>query len=148
MKRKNIRLSINQLQPSQAYLSKPKIEAVSSSFYLLSRPVPVYRKNGQFFLVGGHSRCFVLNAMGYNEIDAYLIDEPLDWEGYEICVKKCQKEGICSIADLEDRIVSGSDFRNLWAEQCQKIHSKGKCLRKRDCHNCHLLEEDSRFLHN
>jgi len=48
----------------------------------------------------------------------------LDWNEYKICVNWCKNEGIRSIADLTDRIVSQKEYDVLWLKRCEKMQQE------------------------
>jgi len=54
----------------------------------------------------------------------------LDWEAYEICVKWCREEGIYTIADLKDRVISHQEYKKLWYDRCSKMQNNLKQKRK------------------
>jgi hypothetical protein len=57
-------------------------------------------------------------------------DEELDWEMYEICVERCKKEGIRTIADLKDRVVGPWEYEKLWLKRCEETQQEFEAKRK------------------
>ena len=60
----------------------------------------------------------------------------MDWKEYEICVRWCLEEGIYTIADLLDRVISHQDYKKLWYERCAKMQKdlEEKRRTKNDMH--------------
>ncbi len=134
------KIQIDQLQPTQIYLSDLVVSKVSLSMADLSAPVKVADYKGRYILLTGHARCFILLALGISEIEIEVVEKEFPLEAYELCADEAIKAGVTTINDLEDKIVSGDDFKRLWVERCKSIHSLGTCLRNNQCERCHLEE--------
>ncbi len=87
-------------------------------------PIPVKRLDDQVVFVDGHTRAFAAFLRGLTEIKVYWEDERLDWEAYRICVDWYKEEGIRTIADLRDRIVSPEEYEILWLERCSETWTR------------------------
>lgn len=94
-------------------------------------PIPGKRLDGQVVFVDGHTRAFAAFLRGLTEIKVYWEDERLDWEAYRIGVDWCKEEGIRTIADLRDRIVSPEEYEILWLERCGKMQRDLDAKRRR-----------------
>ncbi len=55
----------------------------------------------------------------------------MDWEEYRICVEWCKKEGIFTIADLKDKVVSPEEYEVLWYKRCEEMQKDLKERRNR-----------------
>ena len=47
--------------------------------------------------------------------------ENLDFEMYRICVDWCIEEGLTSIKNLENRIISNDEYELLWLNRCKQL---------------------------
>ena len=120
-KKKTDTISIEKITPSQLYLSRKRLKDLEEREKELE-PLPVKRIGDELFFTDGHHRAFTLFDMGREKIEVYKDEDDLDWFKYLICVDWCEGEGIESISDLDDRIVSEEDFKELWIERCQSMH--------------------------
>ena len=118
-------MKLNSIQPSQLYISSEKLDGImkglEQSNPVIIEPIPIKKLGNQVIFVDGHTRAFVAFSLGLSEIPVYWEDEDLDWEEYEICVEWCKEEGIYTISDLENRIVSPSDYQVLWLDRCERM---------------------------
>jgi len=72
-------------------------------------------------LTDGHTRALAAFLRGIQEIRVYWDEEDLDDDAYKICVRWCKKEGVTSIPDLKDKVVSAEEYDTFWAQRCQKM---------------------------
>ena len=117
--RKTERLSLEKITPSQLYLSRERLKDLKEKEL---EPLPVKQIGDELFFTDGHHRAFTLFDIGRENIEVYKDEDDLGWLEYLICVDWCENEGIESISDLDDRIVSEEDFKELWIERCQDMH--------------------------
>ncbi|MFW6064426.1 MAG: GNAT family N-acetyltransferase [Candidatus Natronoplasma sp.] len=117
------RVSIDEITPSQLYLSSERLEGLDGKEEDLE-PLPVKHIGDRLFFTDGHHRAFTLFREGREEIEVYEDEDDLDWFKYMICVDWCEKEGVESISDLEERVVSEEDSKELWIERCQDMHKR------------------------
>jgi len=126
-------LKIKDIQPSQLYISSTKLANIYVKFNFITTgaitPVPVKKLGEDIIYTDGHTRAFALYERGENEIRAYWDEDDLDLGEYEICVGWCKDEGIFTIADLKDRVVSPDDFQKLWIRRCQMMQNELKAGR-------------------
>ncbi|HVP15933.1 MAG TPA: nucleotidyltransferase [candidate division Zixibacteria bacterium] len=94
------------------------------------KPIPVKKIGKQVVLVDGHTRAFAAFLFGLSDVAVYWEDEDLDWEEYEICVEWCKEEGIRTISDLKNRIVSDKDYQVLWLDRCERMQKDLEARRK------------------
>jgi hypothetical protein len=116
-------MKLDGIQPSQLYISSEKLSEVMKTFDS-TKPesielIPIKKLGNDIIFVDGHTRAFAAFLHGFSEVPVYWEDEELDWDAYEICVGWCKKEGIHSIADLKNRVVSQEDYKILWYRRCE-----------------------------
>lgn len=87
----------------------------------LMEPIPVKKLGDGVIFVDGHTRAFAAFLCGFSEVPVYWESEELDWDAYKVCVEWCKREGICTIADLQNRVVSQKEYEKLWYERCEKM---------------------------
>jgi hypothetical protein len=128
-------MKLNEIQPSQLYISSEKLSEIMKTFDSanpkLIEPIPVKKLEDQVVFVDGHTRAFAAFLGGFSEVPVYWEDEELDWDAYEICVRWCKEDGIHTIADLKNRVVSQKDYEKLWYERCEEMQ-RGLAKRKHD----------------
>jgi hypothetical protein len=66
----------------------------------------------------------------FSEIPVYWEDEELGWDEYEVCVRWCKEEGINTISDLKNRVVSHKYYQVLWLDRCRKMQQELEAKRK------------------
>ena len=118
-------IKIDKLQPSQLYINKEKLKKVDN--YLSSinldemTPLPVKKIGNNLFLTDGHTRAYVLNKKGKENVKVYYDEDELDWLQYLICVNWAKESGIHKISDLENKIIENDKYKNLWINKCEKM---------------------------
>ncbi len=134
MMNQNISLSsllLTDIQPSQFYLSRLKLERVQSWFrpHDLSNftPCPVYLLNGRVIFTDGHTRAYAAYKAGLRQIPLVWETDRLSWEQYQKCVDSCLLHSVHSVADLENRILTPEDYETKWLDWCRQI--QGACSR-------------------
>lgn len=117
------RLPIDKIQLSQLYISSSKLAEVMKAFESGNEnelePIPIKDLDGNMVSTDGHTRLLAWYLHGYKEVECEWEDVEMDWEAYRICVQWCREEGIQSIADLNDRILSPDDYQILWLDRCR-----------------------------
>lgn len=135
---KTFRMRIDEIQPSQLFISTEKLSQVMKTFdnakLELIEPIPVKKLGNQVIYVDGHTRAFAAFLHGLSEVPVYWEEDELDWEAYEICVEWCKKEKIHTIADLKDRVVSQQEYEIVWYKRCEKMQQDLETKRKRRAH--------------
>ncbi|MFW5904490.1 MAG: GNAT family N-acetyltransferase [Candidatus Saliniplasma sp.] len=121
--KETFRKRLDEITPSQLYLSSEKLKTIQKNETDLE-PLPVKHISDKVILLDGHHRAFSLYKRGVKTIEVYEDDDDLDWLEYLVCVDWCEDEGIRSIEDLENRIVKEEDFDKLWLDRCSKMHDK------------------------
>ncbi len=131
---KSFLMKLDRIQPSQLYISADKLAEIMKTFSLSNRhllePIPTKKLADDIIFVDGHTRALVALLQGLSEVPVYWEYEELDWEAYEICVKWCRDEGIRTISDLKNRVVSKDDYRVLWLDRCAKMQAELKARRR------------------
>jgi hypothetical protein len=121
-------MKLNEIQPSQLYISSEKLSEVMNTFDPAKpesiEPIPIKELGNRIVFVDGHTRAFAAFLCNVPEVPVYWENEELDWDAYEICVRWCQKKGIRSIADLKNRVVPQKDYEILWYRRCEEMQQK------------------------
>ena len=113
---------------SQIYLSEEKIKNVAEWFdpgdMTAFAPLPVHDfGNGRLTLTDGHTRAYVACRAGVGQIPViYDTDGIITSEDGQTLYKNdiawCERFGLYSIRDLENRILDGADYKRLWDRRC------------------------------
>jgi len=131
---KVFRMKLNSIQPSQLYISSEKLSEVMKRFDVDDlesiEPIPIKKLGDDVIFVDGHTRAFAAFLYGVSEVPVYWEDEELDWDAYEICVEWCKENGIRTISDLKDRIVSQKEYEILWYKRCEEMQRDLEVKRK------------------
>jgi hypothetical protein len=131
---KVFRMKLNSIQPSQLYISSEKLSEVMKRFDVDDlesiEPIPIKKLGDDVIFVDGHTRAFAAFLYGVSEVPVYWEDEELDWDAYEICVEWCKENGIRTISDLKDRIVSQKEYEILWYKRCEEMQRDLEAKRK------------------
>jgi len=128
-------MKLNQIQPSQLYISSEKLTQVMKSFDLLKpeslEPIPVLKLGNQIIFTDGHTRAFAAFLRGLSEVRVFWDEDELGLEEYAICVEWCKKEGIGTIADLKNRVVSPDEYEALWLKRYEKMQQDLKAAQNK-----------------
>lgn len=118
---------------SQIYLNERKLKNIqkwlNSNDLRNFEPLPVHDfGNGRFTLTDGHSRAFLAYTMGIQELPiVYDTDDIVVSEVGQMLYKNdiiwCERFKICSVSDLNDRVVSDSEYKDLWVSRCNKAYN-------------------------
>ena len=121
-------LGLDQLQPSQLFISAEKLAQVMETFDPnrpeALKPIPIKKLNGRLIYTDGHTRGLAAYLSNWEQVPVYWDQDELDWDAYQICVDWCLRERIYTVADLQRRILSSADYEVLWLERCQKMHQE------------------------
>jgi len=132
---KTFMMKLDKIQPSQLFISSEKLSEVMKTFDpdkpASMEPIPIKRLGNDIIFVDGHTRAFAAFLHNFSDVLIYWENEELDWDAYEICVEWCRKEGIYTIADLKNRVVSQNDYEILWYKRCEKMQQDLEAKRKR-----------------
>jgi hypothetical protein len=140
-------MKLESIQPSQSYINSEKLRYVMRQLQskpVFIKPIPVKKLEDQIVFVDGHTRALAALLLGLSEIPVCWEDEGLDWDEYKVCVGWCKEEGIHTISDLKNRIVSHKDYKVLWLDRCKKmqqdLEDKKKTQRANGNDTCPLLK--------
>ncbi|MDR2571782.1 MAG: hypothetical protein LBD23_16010 [Oscillospiraceae bacterium] len=118
-------LSIDILKPSQLYISDEKLKHVNDWFDPNKKenfePIPIKLYNGKYMITDGHTRIMAAIQAGWETVPVTWDNDPLDMLVYGTCVSWCDEEGINSVRDLTERIISHEDYETLWYKRCREI---------------------------
>ena len=117
-------MRLDDLQPSQLYISLEKLAWVQSAYEREAQlePIPIKELDNQIILTDGHTRAFFAFLNGQGEIPVLWDEDDLDWEAYRICVNWCQEHEIRTIADLRHRVLGFKEYEVRWHERCRQMH--------------------------
>ena len=124
------RMNLEDIQPSQLYISRKKLDRILEAFdkdeVHKIPPVPIKKLDGEMISTDGHTRALVWHMKGHSDILCEWEDTEMDWEEYRICVEWCKEVGISGIPALRDRIISAEDYKILWLGRCWTMHQELK----------------------
>jgi hypothetical protein len=139
---------LNEIQPSQLYISSEKLSEVMKTFDPakpeLIEPIPIKKLGNKIIFVDGHTRAFAAFLRNVSEVPVYWENEELDWDAYIVCLEWCRREGIRTIADLKNRVVPQKDYEILWYRRCEEMQQdlakrKSKKNTRISYNNCNEL---------
>ena len=118
-------LRINDLQPSQFYISEEKIDNIKKWFNPQDlsnfEPIPIKELDGQVVITDGHTRLVVALLSGLDSVPLVWDEDELNWDMYRECVKECKKLGITSPSNLLTRIISKDEYDIKWNKWCDEM---------------------------
>lgn len=121
-------IKIKDLQPSQLYISKEKLDAVMSWFdpndFTNFEPVPIKLLDGEIIITDGHTRLVAALLLGLETVPLIWDEDELNWDMYRACVKECKKQRLLSPIDLLKRIVSKEEYDIKWNKWCDDLQAK------------------------
>ena len=117
---------------SQIYLNEDKIAAVKKWFrsddMSKFQPLTVHDYgNGRYTLTDGHSRAYVAYKHGLEVVpiiydnDDIVAGEP-GRKLYLADIEWCDRFHIENISDLDNRIITGEQYRRLWIGRCDRCY--------------------------
>jgi len=128
------KMILDKIQPSQLYISTEKLAEVMKAFNPANPdsldPIPIKKLGNDVIFVDGHTRALAAFLHGLLEVPVYWEDEKLDWDAYKVCMKWCKDEGIHTIADLKNRIISQENYEVLWLKRCDETQRDLEARRK------------------
>lgn len=121
-------MKLDELQPSQLFISSAKLARVMSDSNTVTpdslAPIPIKRLAGKVIFTDGHTRALAALLNGLAEVRVCWDEDELDWEAYKTCLQWCEEEGIHTIADLKNRIVSPTEYERLWLGRCGEMQQQ------------------------
>ena len=131
---KSFMMKLGEIQPSQLFINSEKLSLVMKTFDVNPRsiePIPVKKIGEQIVFVDGHTRAFAAFLKGMSEVKVYWEEDELGWDEYEVCVDWCKKEGINTIADLKERVITSKEYQVLWLDRCEKMQRELEAKRNK-----------------
>lgn len=121
-------MPITKLQPSQIYINREKLVVLQNEIDFSDPanmpPIPIKELDGRWVMTDGHTRVLAAYLAGNSKVPVVVDEDELDWEAYRICVGWCQAEGIDSVADLQDRVVSAERYKEVWLDRCLQMQNR------------------------
>ncbi|HNT77774.1 MAG TPA: GNAT family N-acetyltransferase [Anaerolineae bacterium] len=125
--------SLDEIQPSQLFVSSGKLSYVMGRFDPPTSdsldPIPVKMLDNDVIFTDGHTRALAAFLRGLPKVRVFWDEDDLDWEAYRICVEWCKTEGIFTIADLKERVISPEDYEVLWHARCREMQQNLEACR-------------------
>ncbi|WP_414051434.1 hypothetical protein [Macrococcus animalis] len=118
-------MNIDDLKLTQLYLNQRKVNEIGEWLddnSIQNTIISVIHYDNQFYIVDGHTRCFVAFNAGITQIpnEIYDIDpNSVEMKLYFECMKWCKDSNIRHISDLSTRIVPEDSFNQLWINKCK-----------------------------
>ncbi|MBS4537643.1 hypothetical protein GOQ27_04160 [Clostridium sp. D2Q-11] len=114
-----MKISIEDIQPSQLYISEEKLSNVSN--WLDSKEkviIPIVKINDTYVSTDGHTRLVQAYINGYKNVFVYN-DTDVNPETSKVFVNWCRDEGISGIKELADRLLCQKEYEVKWIGRCQ-----------------------------
>lgn len=117
-----ITIKLEDIQPSQFFIDKEKLEAVKS-FVNCEEDiiVQVIRWNDRFIALDGHTRIYLAKILGFSYVKA-VIAETENWVWQ--FVGEAQKRGIFTLGDM--KLLSHEDYDVKWNKFCDELFDGGQ----------------------
>jgi len=117
---------LSEIQPSQLFINSKKLSQITAGSNRLVaeniEPIPIKKIQNEIIFTDGHTRALAAHLCGIPEVPVYWDEDELDWGAYQMCVKWCKEEGVYTIADLKDRVVSPEKYEIHWLKRCTAMH--------------------------
>jgi len=128
-------VNLKELKPNNWFINSAKLERVREAWLNgmqdMLPPILVSEIDGTLALIDGHSRAYASYENGRIRINADL-EEIDDIEGssalYKYIHRHGPSQGIRTIADLANRIVSPQDHQTLWISWCSEWLDKNETI--------------------
>ncbi|ERJ12704.1 ParB N-terminal domain-containing protein [Haloplasma contractile] len=114
------KVKINELQPSQFFVDESKVDAISTwarkedDFI-----IPVIKINNEIIILDGHTRLYLANQLGINEIFIYE-DSVDDYISY--FVQEAKRRGIDSVKAL--KVLPHASYFEKWLGFCNEYFNQ------------------------
>lgn len=121
------RLPLEDVRPTQLYLSKEKLARVLEWFDVDDPncgSLPAFEHEGAWYFSDGHTRAFVAALAGADTVRIHhdeRVREEYNFEMYRTCIDWCAEEGIETIHDLCGRVVEPDTYEECWIGRCQRL---------------------------
>lgn len=128
------RLTLDDLQPSQFYISEAKLSEVLRWFdpndLKNFEPIPVKRIDGAVVMLDGHTRAVAAYGAGLKRVPLIWEPEEWDWEMYRRCVRECILRDVHTPADLIPRVIPEGEYWEKWDAWCDRMQAEVEAERK------------------
>jgi hypothetical protein len=119
------RIAVEDLRPTQLYLSAAKLASVLDEFeeHDPYGPLPAFEHEGEWYLSDGHTRAFAAYLGGAETIPIERdreVREVYDFDLYLTCIDWCREEDVRAVPDLGGRILAHETFEEEWIERCHR----------------------------
>lgn len=113
-------LPLEQIQPSQFYVDKDKLQAVGS---FIREPndivIPVLEYEGRYASADGHTRLYLAYQRGYEHVRAFMEE---DQEYIYKFVKEAKSWGVFHVKDME--LLSHEEYEIKWNQFCDDFFGR------------------------
>jgi len=116
-------LNIEEISPSQLYLSEQKLAELKDFIPSEKEALPVRKFGNKIALTDGHHRAYLFYRSGVKKLPVYWDCEDLDWSIYDICLGWCYDEHVHQISDFSKRILTAEDYQKLWHDRCEELYN-------------------------
>ncbi len=128
------RLTLDDLQPSQFYISEMKLNEVLRWFdpndLKNFEPIPVKRIDGAVVMLDGHTRAVAACSAGLKRVPLIWEPEEWDWEMYRRCVRECVLRDVHTPFDLIPRVIPEGEYWEKWDAWCDRMQAEVEAERK------------------
>jgi len=120
------RIGIEDLRPSQLYLSAAKLASVLDEFDDEGPdygPLPAFEHEGEWYLSDGHTRAFAAYLVGADRVRIerdHEVREVYDFDLYLTCIDWCREADVRTVSDLAGRVLDHETFEEQWIERCRR----------------------------
>ncbi|MCM1050125.1 MAG: hypothetical protein NC433_17055 [Clostridiales bacterium] len=113
-------MPLEQLQPSQFYVDKDKLQAVGSFIHEPNDIViPVMKYEGRYVSADGHTRLYLAYQRGYKHVRAFMEEEQ---EYILMFVKEAKSRGVLHVKDME--LLSHEEYEIKWNKFCDDFFGR------------------------
>lgn len=117
-----ILMKLLEIQPSQLYVSEEQLAEEMEAFDPNAvEPVAVAELDGNIIFTEGQARALAAHLHGLTEIPVRWDEDELYTDAYRICIGWCLDEGVRTVADLKDRVLSSDQFEIMWVRRCDAM---------------------------
>lgn len=116
-KKEQVKINLENIQPSQFFIDKDKVEAVKS--FISSEDdivIQVIPWNDRFIALDGHTRLYLAKVLGFSYVKA-VISETENWVWQ--FVGEAQKRGIFTPGDM--KLLSHEEYEVKWNQFCDEL---------------------------
>ena len=112
-----IKIQLENIQPSQFFIDKDKLEAVKSFINCEDDIIiQVTRWNDRYIALDGHTRLYLAKILGFSYVKA-VVAETEDWAWQ--FVSEAQKRGIFNPGDM--KLLNHKDYDVKWNQFCDEL---------------------------